>query len=206
MSKFTSFLRLCTPLRMTDLLLFSSSFSTSEHSKENSIHTLNNNNTKQSCLLTHPPRTPFSSMFLSCSLPPPPPLTSPSYMHPSTSSKPYRDTSPFFRQSTRFYWRTEAVFVESRKRVSVSQENYLIDGKHDISCKGRVKSLGVYIDATLSMAKHIDHISRSVYFEIRRISSIRHLLTTKATAQLMCSLVLSRLDCCNSLLVDINIQ
>ena len=59
------------------------------------------------------------------------------------------------------------------------------------------------IDATLSMAKHIDHISRSVYFEIRRISSIRHLLTTKATAQLMCSLVLSRLDGCNSLLVDI---
>ena len=59
------------------------------------------------------------------------------------------------------------------------------------------------IDATLSMAKHIDHISRSAYFEIRRISSIRHLLTTKATAQLMCSLVLSRLDGCNSLLVDI---
>ena len=86
----------------------------------------------------------------------------------------------------------------------MSQENYLIVGKHDVSFKGRVKSIGVYIDATLSMAKHIDHISRSVYFEIRRISSIRHLLTTKATAQLMCSLVLSRLDGCNSLLVDIN--
>ena len=54
------------------------------------------------------------------------------------------------------------------------------------------------------MARHTDHISRSVYFEIRRISSIRHLLTTKATAQLMCSLVVSRLDGCNSLLVDIN--
>ena len=85
----------------------------------------------------------------------------------------------------------------------MSLENCLIVVKHDVSFKGRVKSIGVYIDATLSMAKHIDHISRSVYFEIRRISSIRHLLTTKATAQLMCSLVLSRLDGCNSLLVDI---
>ena len=50
------------------------------------------------------------------------------------------------------------------------------------------------------------HISRSeeIALEIRRISSIRHLLTTKATAQLMCSFVLSRLDYCNSLLIDIN--
>ena len=56
------------------------------------------------------------------------------------------------------------------------------------------------------MVKHIDHISRSVYLEIRRISSIRHLLTTKATAQLMCSFVLSRLDDCNSLLIGINCE
>ena len=55
------------------------------------------------------------------------------------------------------------------------------------------------------MVKHADHISRSSYLEIRRISSIRHLLTTKATVQLMCSFVLfSRLDYCNSLFVDIN--
>ena len=103
MSKFTSFLRLCTLLRMADLLLFSSSYSTWQHSKENSIHTLNNNNnTKLSCILTHPPRAPFSSLDLSCSLSHPHPrLTSPSYMHPSTFSKPYTDTSPFFQTSPR---------------------------------------------------------------------------------------------------------
>ena len=52
------------------------------------------------------------------------------------------------------------------------------------------------------MAKHIDHISRSAYLEIRRISSIRHLLTRKATAQLMYFFVLGCLDYCNSLLID----
>ena len=67
-------------------------------------------------------------------------------------------------------------------------------GSHYISFKSHVKSLGVYIDATLSVAKHIDRISRSAYLEIRRISSVRHLLTRKATVQLMCSFVLSRLD------------
>ena len=61
----------------------------------------------------------------------------------------------------------------------------------------------IYTDATLSMAKHIDLISRSAYLEIRRISSVRHLLRRKATVQLMCSFALSRLDYCNSLLIDI---
>ena len=42
------------------------------------------------------------------------------------------------------------------------------------------------------------------YLEIRRISSIRRLQTTKVTAQQMCSFVLSRLDYCNILLIDIN--
>ena len=82
MSKFTSFLRLCTLLRMTDLLLFSSSFSTWEPSQENRIHTLNNN-TKLSCILTHPPRAPFSSLYLSCSTPTPHPPTHLSQLYAS---------------------------------------------------------------------------------------------------------------------------
>ena len=99
--------------------------------------------------------------------------------------------------------KTEALVVGSRRRVSVSQNSHLRVGSHDISFKSHVKSLRVYIDATLSMAKHIDHIRHSAYLEIRRISSVRHLLTRKATVQLMCSFVLSRLDYCNSSLIDI---
>ena len=85
----------------------------------------------------------------------------------------------------------------------MSQDSHLRVGSHDISFKSHVKCLGVYIDATLSMAKHIDHFSHSAYLEIRRISSVCHLLMRKATVQLMCSFVLSRLDYCNSLLIDI---
>ena len=100
-------------------------------------------------------------------------------------------------------WQTEAVVVGSRERVSVSQDNHLRSGSHNISFKSHVKSLGVYIDAALSLAKYFDHISRSAFIEIRRISSIRHLLTRKATVQLMCSFVLNRLNYWNSLLIDI---
>ena len=99
--------------------------------------------------------------------------------------------------------KTEALLVWSRKRVT-SQDSHLRVGNHDVFFKDHVKNLGVYIDATLSVVKHIYHISRLAILEIRRIRSVRHLLTTKATAQLMCSFVLSRWDYCTSLLIDIN--
>ena len=84
--------------------------------------------------------------------------------------------------------------------ISVTPDDHLRAGNYDISFKGHVKRLGAYIGVIV----YSDHISRSAHLEIRRISSIRHLLATKATAQLMSSLVLMRLDYGNSLLVDIN--
>ena len=110
--------------------------------------------------------------------------------------------------------KTEAFLGGSRRMLRVSEDNCLRVGDHNISFKFHVKNVGVYFDATLSVVKHVDHISRSAYLEIRRISSIRHLLTTKAAAQLMFLLLLLLLFCCfvflyrldyyNSLLIDIS--
>ena len=50
------------------------------------------------------------------------------------------------------------------------------------------------------MGKHVRNICRSVCAELRRISSIRHLLTVNATKTLLSAFVLSKLDYCNSLL------
>ena len=63
-----------------------------------------------------------------------------------------------------------------------------------------VKNLGVTLDLNLSMSQHISNTCKAAYIQITHISSIRHLLTTQATQTLVCSLVLSRLDYCNSLL------
>ena len=50
------------------------------------------------------------------------------------------------------------------------------------------------------MDKHVTNICRSAYAELRRISSIRHLLAVSATKTLLSAFVLSKLDHCNSLL------
>ena len=58
-------------------------------------------------------------------------------------------------------------------------------------------------DDKLSMKQQVSKICQSAYLELRRISSIRHVLTVEATKTLVTSLVLSRLEFCNSLLSGI---
>ena len=53
------------------------------------------------------------------------------------------------------------------------------------------------------MDAHISNICRSTYFHIRNIGAIRDLLTPSAAAQLVHSLVTSRVDYCNALLLGV---
>uniref|UniRef100_UPI0025F06A25 hypothetical protein n=1 Tax=Thiolapillus sp. TaxID=2017437 RepID=UPI0025F06A25 len=53
------------------------------------------------------------------------------------------------------------------------------------------------------MKEHINFICKTAFLEIRRISTIRHYLTDDATKTLVVSLVLSRIDYCNSLLAGL---
>ena len=66
-----------------------------------------------------------------------------------------------------------------------------------------VRNLGVTLDSTLSLHQHVMNICRVAYLELRLINSIRNLLSVDAVKTLVCSLVLSRLDYCNSLLVGL---
>ena len=66
-----------------------------------------------------------------------------------------------------------------------------------------VKNLGVTRDSTLSLHPHVMNVCRVAYIELRRINSIRNLLSIDTVKTLVCSFVLSRLDYCNSLLVGL---
>ena len=68
-----------------------------------------------------------------------------------------------------------------------------------IPLKQSVKNLGLTLDCHLAVNAHVSNIARTCYFELRRLASIRRFLTISATATLVSSFVLSRIDCCNSL-------
>ncbi len=63
-----------------------------------------------------------------------------------------------------------------------------------------VRNLGVTLDSTLPLHQHVMNICKAAYLQLSRIISILMYLSVDATKTLVCSLVLSRLDYCNSLL------
>ena len=97
--------------------------------------------------------------------------------------------------------KTEALLVASQRSSfsdplpdSIKVENTTI------KFSSSVRNLGVIFDSSLSMHNHVQNVCKLAYFELRRISSVRHYLTTDATKTLVCSFVLSRLDYCNGTL------
>ena len=63
-----------------------------------------------------------------------------------------------------------------------------------------VCNLGVQFDDTLSRASHVNNVVKCAHLHLRTISRIRSCLTQDTAKLLTQSLVLSRLDYCNSLL------
>ena len=76
-------------------------------------------------------------------------------------------------------------------KISIGQKVIL----PSLSCK----SLGVMFDKHLQMSTQVKSIYQSTHFHIRNIREMRHLLPSSAAAQLVHSLVTSRLDYCNAL-------
>jgi len=73
----------------------------------------------------------------------------------------------------------------------------------DIECADVVRDLGVYLDSELSTKNRVNKIASACFCHIRRLRQIRHCVSPEVLKQLATSLVLSRLDYCNSVLVDL---
>jgi len=69
-----------------------------------------------------------------------------------------------------------------------------------------VNDLGVQIDSQLTMSDHVAALSRSCFFYMRQLRSIKQALTLDATRTLIHAFISSRLDYCNSLLAGISSQ
>jgi len=97
--------------------------------------------------------------------------------------------------------KTELIFICPSRLLSSDQipSSVQLDNCSIIPSQ-TVRNLGVTLDQTLSFHQYVSSVCRVCYLELRRISSVRHLLSEEATKTLVCSFILSRLDYCNSLL------
>ena len=97
--------------------------------------------------------------------------------------------------------KTEAFLVRSSsKSISVSKPSIISVCGCEISFSCSARNHGFYITDDIGVELHIKNVCQSAYSELRRISTIRHLLSIDSTRTLGSAFVLSRLDYCNSLL------
>ena len=101
--------------------------------------------------------------------------------------------------------KTELMAIGTRSKLSQVIPNLApmsISGC-DIPFSQSVRNLGFYLDETLSMDAHIKYLCRILFCQLRRIGKIRSFLSTDAANKLTVSLILSRLDYCNSLIAGL---
>ena len=79
-------------------------------------------------------------------------------------------------------------------------------GQGKIKPSNSCRNLWVVFDSHLKLENQVQSICRSVNFYLRSIRSVRNSLTDEATTQLVHSLIISRLDYCNSLLYGLSIH
>ena len=95
--------------------------------------------------------------------------------------------------------KTELMLVTSKRTMHLHNlPTSITIGNAQIPIKQSVKNLGFALDCHLTMNAHVYNISRTCYFELRRLASIHRFLTSTATATLISEFVLSRIDYCNS--------
>ena len=85
------------------------------------------------------------------------------------------------------------------KELSISI-TYLLQSLSAMLKFHSVMNLGFTLDCHLTMNAHVSNIARTCYFELRRLTSIRRVLTSTATATLVSAFIWSRIDNCNSLM------
>ena len=66
-----------------------------------------------------------------------------------------------------------------------------------------VRDLGVLLDSELNLQRHIAKVTSVGFYHLRRLKQLRTVLGENITKQLVCSLILSRIDYCNTVLAGL---
>ena len=102
--------------------------------------------------------------------------------------------------------KTEILLCGTNARLKPVHPNSLKIGNNIIDFSPKVKNLGMCLENNLSMDHAVSHLRKSCYVELRKIANIRSYLSDAATLKLVLSLVISKLDYCNSLFYNMSLE
>ena len=99
--------------------------------------------------------------------------------------------------------KTVAIVAASRNHKSKHNITVIKIGDCDIAPSPSARNIGVVFDSEMSMVQQVNQVCRAAYWHLHTISTIRSCLTCDAAARLVLTLVVSRLDYGNALLVGL---
>ena len=80
--------------------------------------------------------------------------------------------------------------------------SYVSVGDEQILPKSSARNLGVIFDECCNMVEHVKEICKTSYYHLRNIFKIRKYLNEETTDILVYAFVSSKLDYCNSLVLN----
>ena len=98
--------------------------------------------------------------------------------------------------------KTECIIFHSKSHTPPPITHIKIANK-DIPIKTTITTLGVIFESDLTFDKHISSITKQCNYKIFKIKQIKHLLNPTSLKTLTSAYILSKLDYCNSLLINI---
>lgn len=99
--------------------------------------------------------------------------------------------------------KTEFMVIVSSRNQHYITENKLSLEYDTINASNTVRNLGVTMDRTLSLMNHINNIRKTAFYYLRWIRKVRPVLTEYIAKCIVHALVISKIDYCNSLLVNL---
>jgi len=67
-----------------------------------------------------------------------------------------------------------------------------------------VRDLSMLLDSELTMKPHVNKLVSTCFYHLRQLRQLKHYINRSVMQQLVASFILSRLDYCNSILVDLS--
>ena len=96
--------------------------------------------------------------------------------------------------------KTETIIIASKSSLDKIHHNSIEVDQDEVAISTHLKYLGVWLDSSLSMEKHISSKCHTASINIRNIASIRRYIDLDTAKLLASSLVLTHLDYSNSIL------
>src|SRR6218665_691899 len=99
--------------------------------------------------------------------------------------------------------KTQLIWFGTRQQLLKLDHKLIASTFPDFTFSSSVRDLGVTLDSELTFAGHISLLTRSCFYQLRRLKAIRRSVSPKVFLTIVHAFICTRIDYCNSLFIGL---